>query len=365
MTFPANLPIECCDRGPTRWETEKTWTWARMSYATVCDRHPDLPPAMTRLATACCLHFGPECRDEWLVREWRRQFEHAVLALATGFSGLPEPVDLFYTLNRTTWFPASVSRDEPVVVYQRDHGSPAAPYGTSVSAYFARELTTFILGIAAILRSVHEAGFVMRQLPLSTVVWNHAARRYSLRDGLSIAPIGHSNFHPRIGFPMVVPQWSAPECFDADAEVTPASDVYALGKTVLALLGHDIPKSPLMPTVHEAVEGVARRFADRVPERIRRLLLLSLHPHPRQRPRDMDQVVGMLLEGPDQAIAPTPPPPSPPRPSPAVAGHVARPHATPRSARGHHQKPLYQGPYPKPNGVRGGRRDRKDPQGGA
>jgi hypothetical protein len=354
MTLRANHLIECCDRGPTRWASEKTWTWACMSYATVQDRHPDLPPAMARRATACCLHFGPECRDEWLVREWRCQFEHAVRALATGFSGLPEPVDFLYTHNTATWFPPRVSRDEPVVVHQHDHGSPAVPYGADISATFPHELTTFILSIAAILKSVHDAGFVMRQLPLTSVVWNHAARRYSLRDGLGIAPIGQSNFHPRIGFPMVLPQWSAPECFDADAEITPASDVYAFGKTVLALLGHDIPRSAVLPAVHDAVEGLERRFAGQVPERIRRLLLLALHPQPHQRPRNMDDVAGMLLDGPNPVAPPTPPS-MPPQVSKAGQAMRRRPP----------QKPLPQGPYTKPRGNQGLRRNRKGPNGGA
>jgi len=324
-----------------------------MSYATVLDRHPDLSAAMARRATACCLNFGPDCRDEWLVREWRRQFEHAAQSLSTGFSGLPEPLDFFYTVNTAPQFPAGVIRDEPVIVFQFDTGLPAIAYGDDVSPTFAHELTTFILGAATIFKSLHDAGFVLRQLPLNSVVWNRAARRYSFREGLGIAPIGHSNFHPRIGFPMIMPQWSAPECFDAEAEITPASDVYALGKTVLALLGHNIPRTAVLPNVHDAVEGLERRFGNHVPDRIRRLLLLALHPDPHQRTRDMDQVVGMLFDG-DAPVTPPTPPLFP------QASHIAT-KTRPRAP----QKPLRRGPSAGPRGAKGGGHDRKGPHGGA
>jgi serine/threonine protein kinase len=324
-----------------------------MSFATVRDEHPDLPTAMERMATACCLSFTPSYCDEWLVREWRRQIEHAVQALGTGFAGLPEPIDFFYSSNGVTPFPEGVSRDEPVVVYQYAPGMPMGPYGDAVSPNFARELMTFILGIATVLKSVHEAGFVLRQIPLPSVSWNKAARRYSLRSWLGIAPIGPSNFHPRIGFPTVAPKWSAPECFDADAEVTTASDVYALGKTVLALLGHYLPNVPLLPRVHDSIEAVERRLATQLPDRVRRLLLLALHPHPRQRPRDMDQIVGLLFDGPDPRVPPTPPPPSRP---PANADLAKRPRNSPNRS--------YAGTNRRPGGGNGGRQTNQGPQGG-
>ena len=324
-----------------------------MSFATVRDDHPDLPTAMQRMASACCLNFTPTCRDEWLVRDWRRQIEHAVQALSTGFAGLPEPIDFFYASNKVTSFPEGVSRDEPVVVYQFASGIPVTSYSDGVSASFARELTTFILGIASVLKSVHEAGFVLRQIPLPSVAWNQAARRYSLREWLGIAPIGPSNFHPRIGFPTVAPKWSAPECFDADAEVTTASDVYALGKTVLAVLGHNPPNVPLLPRVHDSIEAAERRLAAPLPDRIRRLLLLALHPQPRQRPRDMDQIVGLLFDGPDPRVPPTPPPPARP---PANAGQAKRPRNSPN--------PLYNARNPTSGGGNGGRHNNLGPHGG-
>jgi hypothetical protein len=76
-----------------------------MSFATVRDEHPDLPTAMERMANACCLSFTRNYCDEWLVREWRRQIEHAVQALGTGFAGLPEPIDFFYASNGVASFP--------------------------------------------------------------------------------------------------------------------------------------------------------------------------------------------------------------------------------------------------------------------
>lgn len=319
-----------------------------MRFATVHDRHPDLPPAMTRIATACCVNFGKECRDEWMVREWRRQFEQAAEALATGFAGLPEPVDFFYTPNTATWFPTGVSRDEPVVVYQFEPGGSLIPYGDKVSANFDRELTTFIKGVAVTLKSVHEAGFVIRQIPLGSVTWNSPAHRYVLREGLGLAPIGHSNFHPQIGFPMVVPKWTAPECFDADAQVTVASDVYALGKTVLALLGHDLPNVPLLRSVHDSLESAERRLGQRLSDRIRRLLLLALHPQPHQRPRSMDDVVGLVDDGPDLGVPP-------------AASVQPRLQTRPAWRPPHPQKPLPQGPYRKPGHANRGKRGRNGP----
>jgi serine/threonine protein kinase len=350
MIFRDRERIECCDHGPSRWETQKTWVWARMGFATVHDRHPDLPPAMKRIATACCVNFGKECRDEWLIREWRRQLEQAAEALATGFAGLPEPIDFFYTPNTTTWFPAGVSGDEPVVVYQFDSGVSLVPYGNKIPPTFAGQVATFIIGVATVLKSVHEAGFVLRQIPLWSVTWNNPARRYGLREGLGLAPIGQSNFHPQIGFPMVAPKWTAPECFDADCRITPASDVYALGKTVLALLGHDVPNVPRLPGVHDALEAVERRIGQQLPDRIRRLLLLALHPQPHQRPRSMEDVVGMVDDGPDVGLPP--------------AAFQTTAKAQPAWRPPHDQKPLPQGPYRRPNGPGGGKRAKKGPRRG-
>lgn len=357
MIFRVDETIVSCDHGPTRWMVDRTWTWNSVEFATVRDLHPDVTPPMRRMASACCISFDRAGGDEWLVREWRRQFEQAVHNLAVGFAGLPEPVDFLYALNTTAPIPRGVPRDEPILVYQFDPGRPVKSLeGTGNAATFNRVLATFIRGLADVLRAVHDAGFVMRQVPLPSVAWNDAARRYGLREGLALMTIGQSNFHPRIRFPMVDPRWTAPECHEADAEVTPASDVYALGKTVLALLGHDVPPRPLLPGVHDAVEAVNLRFPGRLPDRIRRLLLLALHPDPRQRLRDMDQVVGMLHDGPE----PPPLPAAPPlaiAPEPASAGPHRGPRpqsAKPRGPRSH--EPLAQGPVRKPG--HGAPRDR-------
>jgi hypothetical protein len=312
MPFIPNHPLESSDHGPTHWTVTKTWVWNHIRYAHVRDVRPDLQAPMQRRAIACCLDFEDRDGDEWLVREWRRQFEEAARAISTGFAGLPEPVDAFYAPNGPPDYAPALSREELVVVFEAEAGAvmaPCSPTAVPAAALFSRQLITFVQSLAETLKTVHDSGFVLRQVPLTGVTWNPAARCYGVRDWLGVTALGPSNFHPRIGFPALDARWSAPECYDADARLTPATDVYALGKSLLALLGHAPPRQALLDNVHDAVDAVAARVGGRLPERVRRLLLLALHPHPKQRLRDMDQVVGMLYDGPEPPQPPADPPP--------------------------------------------------------
>jgi hypothetical protein len=342
--------IESCDHGPTRWLVETTSTEGRMAFATIRDAHPDIPAAMTRRAHACWLFHGPDAGDNWLVHEARRQFEAAVQAFGTGFSGLPEPVDFFYFHNTVDRFRPGISRDEPLAVYLHDSGVVLGPFTQDAArdeAAFSRQLSTLIRGLAEILKTVHDSGFVLRHLCPRAITWNAPARRYGIQDWLGITAIGESGFHPKIGIPTVIPGWSAPECYDGEGVLTPATDVYALGKAVLALLGHRMPAEPLLANFTGAVEAAQARFQGRIPERIRRFLLLALNPRQKQRLRDMDEVVGMLHDGPEPPPLPAAPTRNAPPPAGTVAARPPRPH-----------KPLPQGPFGNRQGKPRRRRNR-------
>jgi hypothetical protein len=330
MPFRENHPIASCDHGPTRWTVTKTWTWNSVRFAWVQDSHPELQTPMSRRAVACCLDYGPDA-DEWLVRDWRRQFEESIRAVGSGFAGLPEPIDCFYAPTGGSRQARSILREEQVVVYATEPGRPVTPYRvTDVPSItlLNQQLTTFITGLAEIIKTVHDAGYVMRNVPLPGVTWNNTARGYGIREWLGIAAFGPSNYHVRIGFPSIDPRWTAPECYDPEALLTPATDVYALGKTVLALLGHAVPNQPLLPHVHDAVDAAGRRLGGRLSDRIRRLLLVALHPNPKLRPHDMDQVVGMLFDGPE----PPRPPAAPPTPGITPQNSPVKPQPSPRPA---------------------------------
>lgn len=300
MLFQKDQRIRVSGGKSTRWRVEDCRHDLTVTFLKLRDDHPDVQPPMVRSAVGVCINYFRNRVDEWLIQDWRRQFIEACQAVSGNFAGLPEPLDFFRIDTRDREVPDHLRADEPFFVYCYGQGRevfPLNPKFVSGTEDLARRIKTFVYDLAYILRALHQEGLLVRQLPLTGLRWLASSRKYFLGEFLSLGTQGASNYHPNIPFLTLEPRYSAPECFDASAGLTPATDVFALAKTVLMWLGKRFHRSEAV--VLDAVTALNQidvSFRNLLPAPAVRFLKLALQPDPGQRPQNMNDVMALITD---------------------------------------------------------------------
>ncbi len=298
MWFEQGTWIKDATGRKTRWQVAD-WRHDRtLSYLRLHDGHPGVKPPMIRESVGVCINYHGHQVDQWLIEDWRKQFREACEAASGNFTGLPEPVDFFTIRNQDHEVPEHLKEGEPFFIYcyakffeVRSMDWRRFKAQGQVAAYLKR----FVYDLAYVLRSLHQAGLVLRQLPLTALRWLPTSRRYFIGEFLSLTRQGPSGFHPRIPFLNLDHRFSAPECFDERQTLTPATDVYCLAKSVLLFLGGRTPGNAPWPADPElALATVAPANRALIPEPILRFLRLALRLAPDQRPTSMGEVMGLV-----------------------------------------------------------------------
>jgi hypothetical protein len=298
--------------GPvTRWRVEDCRHDPTVTFVKLRDDHHDIKVPMVRTAVGVCINYHDKRVDDWMIQDWRRQFVEACEAASGNFAGLPEPLDFYHIRTTDREVPDHLRDLEPFFVYTYGQAREVFrlhPDRVSDSEDLARQVKNFVYDLAYILRALHQNGLVLRQLPLTSLRWLPVMRKYFLGEFLSLSRQGPSEYHPNIPFLVLQPCFSAPECFDSAGRLTPATDVFALGKTLLMWLGRRFQyNEPVLSDVAAALAEIDIKFRPMLPEPVVRFLKLALQRDPRQRPQHMGEVMA-LITGREPAPPPKPVP---------------------------------------------------------
>ena len=278
MLFRINQPIQECNGRQTRWLVTDCRPDPTLTFVKLSDQHRDIDLPMVRSAVGVCINYFRHRVDDWLVGDWRRQFTEAIEAASGNFAGLPEPMDYFHIRTTDREVPQHLQEDDPFFVYcysQAEEVFPLNPHDVRNAEDLSRRIKTFVYDLAYILRALNDQGLVLRQLPLISLRYLKSSRKYFLGEFLSLCKQGPSNYYPIIPFLTLVPGYSAPECFDPAGQLTPATDVFALGKTLLMWLGKRFRRDdPPLVDVAQTLHEIDVKFQPLLPEATVRFLKL-------------------------------------------------------------------------------------------
>jgi serine/threonine protein kinase len=298
MLFQPDQRLRESGGGVTRWRVRDVRPDHNLTYLKLYDNDPAVQPPMVRESVGVCINYYQKLVDQWLVQEWRRQFLEACESASGSFAGLPEPVDFFYIRSTDREVPDNLRGGEPLMVYcyaRFEEVYPLQPKRVRNREHLGRLLKNFVYDLAYILRSLHSHGVVARQLPLTSLRWLPSSRQYFIGEFMSLARQGSSNFHPNIPFLSLSRHFSAPECFRDDGRLTPATDIYALAKTLLLYLGARINQNQSFPaSSDEFLTLIHPNFREILPEPVIRFLSLALRENPQERPQTMGEVMGLI-----------------------------------------------------------------------
>jgi hypothetical protein len=296
MLFQKDQWIKECGGQATRWRVEDCRHDPTVTFLKLRDEHPDIRPPMVRSAVGVCINYFRNSVDDWQIQGWRSQFVDACEAASGNFAGLPEPIDFFRIRTSDPEVPDHLRNGEPFLVYCYGGAGEVFPLQKVWDAAdLGRRIKAFVYDLAYILRALHQQGFVLRQLPLSSLRWLHSSKKHFLGEFLSLGKQGPSDFHPNIPFLTLEQRYCAPECFDAAGQLTPATDVFALGKALLMYLGRRFhARDPLVLDAVVAMNQIDVKFRPLLPEPTVRFLKLALQPDPGQRPQDMNDVMALI-----------------------------------------------------------------------
>ncbi len=224
----------------------------------------------------------PGNKLHWDVSSRRRAFEGIAAALAQGPLTFPEPIDLIRFDN--PFLPQAVAPGEPGLIIARPRLEPIRPFHARRNMpdklRRAREgkLRALCMDLAYALKELHGAKMVARAVPLGSLGhtttgalhlgWVRELRSMEHFDGFN--PHDPS-YHPD-------PRWAAPECFGPRGSFGPSTDVYAIGATLVAFLGGQMPGRHMNHAeVQRLVGGLGLSDA------WARRLVTCLHPDPAYR----------------------------------------------------------------------------------
>lgn len=238
----------------------------------------------------------PGNKLHWDVSSRRRAFEGMAAALAQGPLAFPEPIDLIRF--DSPFLPQAVAQGEPGLIIARPRLDPLRPFPTRRNMpdglRRAREgkLRALCMDLAYALRELHGARMVARAVPPASLGhtttgalhlgWVRGLRSMEHFDGYN--PHDPA-FHPD-------PRGAAPECFQSGpGSFGPATDVYAIGATLVAFLGGQLPSRHLShPEVQRLVASLE------VSEPWARRLVTCLHPDPAHRFTNCGELIVNVLD---------------------------------------------------------------------
>ncbi len=249
----------------------------------------------------------PQDRLQWDIPVLHQCFSRLVKAISVNCNAFPEAIDWFTCVKHQAPSP----NPEPLFVFSPIQGLQISALKED-EADREQKLGRLCKHVANLLRDIHQSGSILRALPLVGLrrnLTNHSiqiAHFYTLQmvtESQGFNPY-EAGFHPS-------PCYAAPECFAPSAVLTPATDVYALGRLLLEYLGVPVPAHCYSP---DELDSVCASL--QLPLWWHRFFKLALHEIPEGRFQGMAEVLAYVLSRgqPEQFVASNAnrPPASPP-----------------------------------------------------
>jgi serine/threonine protein kinase len=289
--------------GASRWEVQglkqalKTYSLFRVK-----DRHP----ALDRELYLMILNYDhlPGKNLSMEVADLRHAFDSMVRILCGNFTFLPEPVDQIVLSRTGTQLPKTLQDNDPGLVFSLPAGFPLSRQTNFKSDKTWHNIQRMVKTVLSTLNVLHRSQVVMQALPLHTIVMSHTTfQPYFVGMDSLIRMADFKGFNSNRAALRPDSQFCAPECYDANGYLSPATDIYALGKLVLQVLLSEQQYQKLFPTDDPFPFDIQNRINTlNLPQPWTRLLCLCLHPWPKERFQDGLQVI-QFLKNPDQAVS--------------------------------------------------------------
>jgi len=180
-------------------------------------------------------------RNFW-IQELRGALLRVVKLLGQGsYNFFSEPVDLLTLSNQEDPMHAELRSEEPAVVLTNVSGvavrATSDPDGGEV--YIGR-LKSVVVAALKSLRSLHKDKCVIQQFKMGSVRFNRVTHQVTFTGVYTVMRMDEFiGFNERRATLAPDPRFAAPEVLDPKGSLTPATDIYAVGKLALQLLlGH-------------------------------------------------------------------------------------------------------------------------------
>lgn len=227
----------------------------------------------------------PSERLPWDVPLLRTAFLQLVQALSPNHLCLPEPIDLLRV--KHPHLQEGLAQGEPLLVYAEPSGHPLRVLKGLSQQKRVHHMRRLCLYTAYALKDLHRHGCLLRALPLESM------RRNPTNGSMSIAAFSSlCQRHLFTGFQRYevglhpARTHAAPECFTDTNELSPAADVYALGRLLLEALGEALPPQPY---TEDELDQIIRR--QKLPPFWGRFLKLTQRDTPDERFDGMQDVI--------------------------------------------------------------------------
>lgn len=250
------------------------------------------------------LHYAKvpqEVRSEGIT-QIRRSFFDALKGLSLNFSFLPTSIDLFTITNQVDRMEYELREKEPLLVFAPPPGFKPSTMGADASNLKISRLKNLVNQCLSNLEQLHNKQWIIRELPLSQIRLNHIHFSPQLWGFTALYSLRTPS--PRLAqFHLLhSPVFTAPECLSQSQTLSPATDIYALGKLILQLVLTPQQVSQLFSASPQGIlEGVETL---QLPQSWLRFLSLCLQEQPQQRFQNATEALQFL-----SSMAPKPHPP--------------------------------------------------------
>lgn len=304
MQFQADTVIQDL-KGEQRWQVIKPLE--RLPYLRrwqVKDRAPGMERDLD-LLTLDYTELPVKDRD-FAIQSLRDDFMRVARILGKGgYNFLPEPIDLITLNNHQDPMDADLRTTEIGLLHAQMKGFNLLPIGNDNNGQLnVHHLRNIVLSTLKTMRVLHENRVVMQAFARSRIVINRVTYKpyfKGIQTLMFMADFNGYNSNRTSLSPSK--EFAAPECFDPDGRLTPATDIYALGKLAMQLLldqhygKHFTPLNPFPADVQNVINAL------NLPAPWPRFLSICLQPDPTQRFQNTFEAEIFLLPNAKREVA--------------------------------------------------------------
>jgi len=271
-------------RGEARWKVaRRLFSLPRLNVWEVSDQVKEMERTLYLMTLD---YAGLPLRDrDFDIRTLRDSFLRMVTILSQGtYNFLPEPVDLLTFVNHWDPMDAELRPDEPGLVFAKPAGTGLRPVhdrSGEVNIDLFRKAVIHALGI---LKPLHDQQVVIQELPRAHIIFNPVTYQYYFMGIPTLMRMDDfRGYNTNRVMLSPDPVFSAPEVRDPKGRLTPATDIYALGKFALQLALGDAYEKTF--TSHNPFPADTQRIINalKLPSPWPRFLSMCLQLDPTQR----------------------------------------------------------------------------------
>ena len=218
--------------------------------------------------------------------------------LSANYTFLPEPVDILHYSNTDDVMSPQLGEQELALVFAQSNGDIPQFNGNIIRLKDSEKQQSLhslksriLIPIIKTLTRLHNEQTIIQAIPLESVINNTITHSPYLTGFTSLV-----NLNDFVGYnanKIILrpdPLYSAPECFDPKGQLSPATDVYALGKLILQLLlkgkytQHFTCNNPFPSDIQNLINSLD------LPDPWPRFLAMCLQHDPKQRFQNLTEV---------------------------------------------------------------------------